>query len=139
MSFNIPSIIETKRNGQVMTNEQIDFVVKHIADKTLHPVQLGAFLMAVYLNGMNTAEITHLTKAMIKHGETLEWPDEWKNLVVDKHSTGGVGDKVSLSLAPALAALGLKVPMISGRGLGFTGIYDKQTINNINDLLILYR
>jgi thymidine phosphorylase len=124
MSFNIPSIIESKRDGETLTDAQINFIVQHIADadgKNIHAVQLGAFLMAVYLKGMNTAETISLTKAMIRHGETLEWPEHWKNLVVDKHSTGGVGDKVSLPLAPVLAAFGLKVPMISGRGLGFTG------------------
>ena len=122
MSFNAPKIIETKRDGAELTNDQINYMVQNIAEKKLHDLQLGAFLMAVYLKGMSTAETINLTKAMIRHGETLEWPDEWKDLMVDKHSTGGVGDKVSLPLAPALAALGLKVPMISGRGLGFTGM-----------------
>lgn len=77
--------------------------------------------MAVYLNGMNDAETTDLTKAMVESGERLEWEPSWSNILVDKHSTGGVGDKISLVLAPALAALGLKVPMLSGRGLGWTG------------------
>ena len=122
MSFTIPSIIESKRDGEVLTDTRINFIVEQIATKKIHPVQLGAFLMAVYLKGMDTAETISLTKAMIRHGETLEWPQDWKHLVVDKHSTGGVGDKVSLPLAPVLAALGLKVPMISGRGLGFTGM-----------------
>lgn len=124
MSFNIPSIIEAKRDGEILTDEQINFIIQKIAEKNIHPVQLGAFLMAVYLKCMNTVETISLTKSMIRHGETLKWPDDWKSLVVDKHSTGGVGDKVSLPLAPALAALGLKVPMISGRGLGFTGMGD---------------
>lgn len=122
MSFTIPSIIETKRDGKALNDAQLDYMVKSIADKEIDDVQLGAFLMAVYLKGMNIDETISFTSAMIKHGETLEWPEEWKHLVVDKHSTGGVGDKVSLALAPALAALGLKVPMISGRGLGFTGM-----------------
>ena len=123
MSCNIPSIIESKRDGHPLTDDQIDFIIRQIAKGDLPPVQLGAFLMAVYLKGMNETETISLTKAMITHGERLEWPEHWKELVVDKHSTGGVGDKVSLPLAPVLAALGLKVPMISGRGLGFTGIY----------------
>ena len=77
--------------------------------------------MAMYLNGLNVQETTAMTSAMMNSGDTLSWPEEWKHLVVDKHSTGGVGDKVSLPLAPALAACGLKVPMISGRGLAHTG------------------
>ncbi|KAK2713209.1 hypothetical protein QYM36_011788 [Artemia franciscana] len=77
--------------------------------------------MAIFLNGLSSKEIVHLTQAMATTGSLMEWPEEWKDTLVDKHSTGGVGDKISLLLAPALAALGLKVPMISGRGLGFTG------------------
>lgn len=121
MEFNIPSIIEKKRNGEEFTADETNFLVKAIADKDIHAAQLGAILMAMYLKGLCTREVVDLTKAMVKHGESLEWPEAWKHLVVDKHSTGGVGDKVSLPLAPVLAALGLKVPMISGRGLGFTG------------------
>ena len=83
--------------------------------------QLGAWLMAVYVHGMTLQETSCLTKAMVDSGMTLTWPKEWEGKLVDKHSTGGVGDKVSLPLAPALAACGLKVPMISGRGLGITG------------------
>ena len=123
MSCNVPCIIESKRDGHPLTDAQINFIVKHIASRKIDAVQLGAFLMAVYLKGMNETETISLTRAMITHGESLEWPEQWKDLVVDKHSTGGVGDKVSLPLAPVLAALGLKIPMISGRGLGFTGIW----------------
>lgn len=119
--MDIPSIISRKRDGQILSDAQINLLVEHVADRKIHPVQLGAFLMAVFLKGMNRDETISLTKAMVKNGETLQWPEEWRDLVVDKHSTGGVGDKVSLPLAPALASLGLKVPMISGRGLGFTG------------------
>ncbi|XP_014665265.1 PREDICTED: thymidine phosphorylase-like [Priapulus caudatus] len=81
----------------------------------------GALLMAIYLHGLTASETSSLTRAMTYSGETLHWPLEWNGCVVDKHSTGGVGDKVSLALAPALAACGVKVPMISGRGLGHTG------------------
>lgn len=77
--------------------------------------------MAVYLRGMETEEVRTLTQAMMESGEVLRWPEDWSDRVVDKHSTGGVGDKVSLVLAPALAACGCKVPMISGRGLAHTG------------------
>merc|ERR1719357_2380302 len=77
--------------------------------------------MAVYLHGLSADETSWLTRAMVNSGTTMSWPKAWKSLLVDKHSTGGIGDKVSLPLAPALAACGLKVPMISGRGLGITG------------------
>ena len=77
--------------------------------------------MAVYQHGLSVEETGWLTRAMVESGVTMEWPGHSTHLMVDKHSTGGVGDKVSLVLAPALAALGLKVPMISGRGLGITG------------------
>jgi len=69
----------------------------------------GAMLMAMYINGLGGEETSYLTKYMMRSGETLEWPDEWKGVVVDKHSTGGVGEKISLVLAPALAVHGLKV------------------------------
>uniref|UniRef100_A0A8C9W8Z4 Thymidine phosphorylase n=1 Tax=Scleropages formosus TaxID=113540 RepID=A0A8C9W8Z4_SCLFO len=81
----------------------------------------GAMLMAMWLKGMVAEETSILTREMMFSGEILDWPEEWTDLVVDKHSTGGVGDKVSLPLAPALAACGCKVPMISGRGLAHTG------------------
>ncbi|NWT28319.1 TYPH phosphorylase, partial [Cardinalis cardinalis] len=81
----------------------------------------GAMLMAIRLRGMDAGETLALTRAMASSGRTLAWPPAWHGLLVDKHSTGGVGDKVSLALAPALAACGCKVPMISGRGLGHTG------------------
>lgn len=77
--------------------------------------------MAIRLRGMDLEETVALTQAMAKSGQQLEWPEAWHQQLVDKHSTGGVGDKVSLVLAPALAACGCKVPMISGRGLGHTG------------------
>ena len=75
--------------------------------------------MAIMLNGIDDEEATHLTHFMTRSGTVLKWPND--GIYIDKHSTGGVGDKVSLPLAPILAAVGAKVPMISGRGLGFTG------------------
>merc|ERR1719216_420585 len=77
--------------------------------------------MAVVINGLSFKETADLTKAMLYNGQIFDWPSGWKATLVDKHSLGGVGDKVSLVLAPALAACGMKVPMISGRGLGITG------------------
>ena len=78
-------------------------------------------LQSIFKHGLDPENTGRLTSKMMLSGEVLTWPNEWKHLVVDKHSTGGVGDKVSIPLAPALAACGLKVPMISGRGLGHTG------------------
>ena len=78
-------------------------------------------LQSIFKHGLDSENTGRLTSKMMLSGEVLTWPNEWKHLVVDKHSTGGVGDKVSIPLAPALAACGLKVPMISGRGLGHTG------------------
>jgi len=96
--------------------------VKKLVSREVADTQLGAWLMAVYLKGFSGEEASNLTRSMVTCGAQLTWPDHWdKKLIVDKHSTGGVGDKVSLPLAPALAACGLKVPMVSGRGLGITG------------------
>ncbi|KAF4531851.1 hypothetical protein B566_EDAN000878 [Ephemera danica] len=81
----------------------------------------GAMLMAMYLQGLSDKETVYLTHALRDSGDALIWPEEWRDLLVDKHSTGGVGDKTSLPLAPAIAACGLKIPMLSGRGLEFTG------------------
>src|SRR3989449_863818 len=94
-------------------------VAAYVADK-IPDYQMAAFLMAVYFRGLSSAETSALTLAMRDSGERLQFPDGPRPLV-DKHSTGGVGDKVSLPLAPLLACLGFRVPMISGRGLGITG------------------
>lgn len=119
--FRVSDLIATKRDGHALTREQIAFFATQVAMGEITDSQIGAILMAIYLQGMNTDETVHLTDAMVKSGEKLSWPEEWGNCIGDKHSTGGVGDKVSLSLAPALAACEVKVPMISGRGLGHTG------------------
>ena len=119
--FNIVELIATKRDGDFLTKEQIRFFAERVASGDIADSQIGAMLMAIWLKGMNTQEIVHLTEAMMQSGSTLSWPVEWGNCIGDKHSTGGVGDKVSLILAPALAACEVKVPMISGRGLGHTG------------------
>lgn len=103
-----------------MTSE-IQQVVDGIVDGSLSDKQVEDWLRNVFENGLSQAETVELTHAMVHSGTILEWPKEWAHLVVDKHSTGGVGDKVSLPLAPAVAACGAKVPMISGRGLGHTG------------------
>ena len=95
--------------------------VEGVTNDSLTDDEVVAWLRGVFEDGLDSAQTVALTEAMRDSGEILEWPADWAHLVVDKHSTGGVGDKVSIPLAPALAACGLKVPMISGRGLGHTG------------------
>ncbi len=113
-------IIRRKRDGAVLTGDEIAFLVRGLADGTITEGQVAAFAMAVYFQGMAGPECAALTRAMTASGVTLDWR-EIDRPVVDKHSTGGVGDKVSLVLAPIVAACGAAVPMISGRGLGHTG------------------
>jgi len=120
-SIRIPDLIQKKRDHKELSSHEIEFFIKEMVQGRLEDSQLGAMLMAWYFNGMSTKELAILVDSMTHSGDTLSWPEEWSSILVDKHSTGGVGDKVSLVLAPALAACGLKVPMISGRGLSFTG------------------
>ena len=96
-------------------------IVNGVVDGSLGDDQVIDWLRSVFENGLDEKSTIALTELMRDSGQVLTWPKEWRHLVVDKHSTGGVGDKVSIVLAPALAAYGLKVPMISGRGLGHTG------------------
>jgi pyrimidine-nucleoside phosphorylase len=117
---NFLSIIEAKRNGDALTTEQVREFVSAAARGTVPDYQLAALLMAAFLRGMTPEETSTLTLAMRDSGEVLKFPDDPRP-VLDKHSTGGIGDKVSLPLAPLLACLGFRVPMISGRGLGITG------------------
>nr|XP_040031363.1 thymidine phosphorylase [Gasterosteus aculeatus aculeatus] len=117
----MPDLIRKKRDGGALSGEEIRTFIRCVTDKTIEECQTGAMLMAIWHKGMVQEEIQALTREMMSSGEVMSWPDEWAGLVVDKHSTGGVGDKVSLVLAPALAACGCKVPMISGRGLAHTG------------------
>ncbi|KAK2859210.1 hypothetical protein Q5P01_003830 [Channa striata] len=117
----IPNLIKKKRDGEQLSDEDIRAFIQAVTKKTIEECQTGAMLMAIWQKGMVATETKTLTGEMMSSGEVMSWPDEWAGLVVDKHSTGGVGDKVSLVLAPALAACGLKVPMISGRGLAHTG------------------
>ena len=113
-------IIRKKRNKKSLTEEEINFFIKGVTSGEITDGQTAALTMAIFLNGMSDKETTCLTKAMRDSGDVLDW-SFLDGAVVDKHSTGGVGDKVSLMLAPMLAACGLYVPMISGRGLGHTG------------------
>jgi thymidine phosphorylase len=113
-------IIRKKRDGTALTDEEIQFFVNGITDETISEGQVSALAMATFFNGMNRDEAVALTLAMRNSGSVLDWSD-LDGPVLDKHSTGGVGDNVSLMLAPAVAACGGFVPMISGRGLGHTG------------------
>ncbi len=119
-SMNFLSFIEAKREGQALSPEQIRWFVSEYTARRIPDYQMAAMLMAIYFKGMVTNETAALTTAMRDSGDVLSFPKESRP-VVDKHSTGGVGDKVSLPLAPLLACLGFRVPMISGRGLGITG------------------
>ena len=114
-----PEVIRRKRDGATLSAEEIAFLVGGIADGGLSDAQVGALAMAFFLRGLDADERVALTRAMRDSGTVLEW--DLDKPVLDKHSTGGVGDKVSLILAPILAACGAAVPMISGRGLGHTG------------------
>ena len=113
-------IIRKKRDGHSLSAEEIQFYIEGIANGSVNESHIAAFSMAVLFNGMNVEESFHLTNHMVKSGDTLNWED-LNGPVIDKHSTGGVGDKVSLMLAPIVAACGIYNPMISGRGLGHTG------------------
>ncbi|MDQ6809640.1 MAG: pyrimidine-nucleoside phosphorylase, partial [Verrucomicrobiota bacterium] len=118
--MHVPSLIEKKREGQELTDDEIEFFVSGFTDGEIPDYQMSAFAMAIYFRGMTAAETQHLTDAMIASGRILTYP-AGSPPKIDKHSTGGVGDKVSLVLAPLLACDEVWVPMISGRGLGITG------------------
>ncbi len=118
--MNFLSLIESKRDGKVLTPEQIRAYISDYVGGKIPDYQMAAMLMAIFFRGLNPQETRALTFAMRDCGEALKFPKDSRPLV-DKHSTGGVGDKVSLPLAPLLACLGFRVPMISGRGLGITG------------------
>ncbi len=114
-------IIRRKRDGERLSKKEIEFLVRGAVEGEIPDYQLSAFFMAVYFRGMTFAETSYLTEYMMHSGEVLDWSFLGKP-AVDKHSTGGVGDKISLPLAPLVASTGLvAVPMISGRALGHTG------------------
>jgi thymidine phosphorylase len=119
MAFLAQEVIRRKRDGHALSAEEIEWLVAGITDGSVSDAQVGALAMAIVINGMQRDERVALTGAMTRSGEVLEW--DLDRPVLDKHSTGGVGDKVSLLLAPIVAACGGAVPMISGRGLGHTG------------------
>ena len=116
----IPDLILKKRDNGRLSAEEIEAFVSGVCADSIPEEQIGALLMAIFFQGLDKDETVALTRSMLHSGEVMQWPELGPH-VADKHSTGGVGDKISLPLAPALAACGLKVPMVSGRGLGHTG------------------
>jgi pyrimidine-nucleoside phosphorylase len=120
MAMHVPTLIEKKREGQELTKEEIEFLIEGFTLGEIADYQMSAWAMAVFFQGMTAVETQHLTTAMMESGSVLEYP-KTSPPKIDKHSTGGIGDKTSLILAPLLACSGDWVPMISGRGLGITG------------------
>ena len=118
--MNTVELIRKKREGESLTNEEIEFLVLNFTLGRIPSYQFSAFLMAGFLNGLTKQETAQLTRSMLYSGKVINL-NSIKGKKIDKHSTGGVGDKTSLILAPIVAAAGVNVPMISGRGLGHTG------------------
>ncbi|MCG6913890.1 thymidine phosphorylase [bacterium BMS3Abin03] len=118
--MNVVNLIQKKRDGKAFTKDEIDFLISGYTKNIIPDYQFSAFLMAAYLKGMNKKETSYLTDAMLHSGKVVNL-NSIPGVKIDKHSTGGVGDKTSLIIAPIVASLGIKVPMISGRGLGHTG------------------
>ena len=118
--MNILEIIAKKRDKKELSKEEINYFISEYTNGNIADYQMAALIMAIYLNGMTKQETTDLTLAMAHSGEILDLSRLGKT-IVDKHSTGGVGDKVSLILLPLVASLGVPVAKMSGRGLGFTG------------------
>ena len=113
-------LIQRKRDGEELAPEEIEFLVVGYTNGEIPDYQMSAFLMAVYFSGMTDREVGRLTECMLRSGETVDMTGV-PGLKVDKHSTGGVGDKTSFIVAPLAAAAGVVVPMMSGRALGHTG------------------
>ena len=113
-------LIEKKRDGFELSTEEIEWFVEGAVKNKIDDCQLSAMLMAIYFNGMSDSETFSLVSSMVNSGEKFKFSNSGK-YVADKHSTGGVGDKISFILAPILSSLGIIVPMIAGRGLAYTG------------------
>ena len=118
--MNIVEIIDKKRNNEELTKEEYDFAFNGFLKKEVKDYQMSSLLMAICINGMSDQEVFDLTDVFIKSGEVLDL-SSIDGVKVDKHSTGGVGDKTTMIVAPIVAALGCKVAKMSGKGLGFTG------------------
>lgn len=117
--MNVADLIAQKRDGHALAQQDIESLIQGFTSGDVPDYQMSAFAMAVFFKGMTPQETTWLTQSMIASGQTLQWPSP--KPAVDKHSTGGIGDKISIPLAPLLACCDVEVPMISGRGLGMTG------------------
>ena len=117
--MNILEIIAKKRDNKILTKDEINFFIKNYTNGNITDYQAAALIMAIYINGMNYEETTEFTLAMANSGEILNLSE--LGLVIDKHSTGGIGDKITLILMPIIASLGIPAAKMSGRGLGFTG------------------
>lgn len=135
-NFQVYPLIDKKKKGQRLSDKEIKWFIQSYTDKKIEDYQMSAMLMAMFIQGMDVAETGALTDAMLESGEQLKFTG--KN-VIDKHSTGGIGDKASFILAPIASAAGVKVPMIAGRGLGHTGgTVDKiEAISGFNTALDL--
>lgn len=120
MAYTAVELIETKRDGGTLSADAINWLISAFTDGSVTDYQMSAMTMAIYLNGLDDDELANWTSAMLNSGEILEF-DDIPAAKVDKHSTGGVGDKISIPLAPLVASCGVVVPMMSGRGLGHTG------------------
>jgi len=116
--MNVTELINKKANGKELTENEINFLIENYTNNKIPDYQFSSLLMAIRIKGMSKREIQYLTQSYIDSGDIVDFK---KNFVVDKHSTGGVGDKTSIILTPLMASLGIKVGKISGRGLGFTG------------------
>ncbi|WP_027119403.1 thymidine phosphorylase [[Mycoplasma] testudinis] len=119
--MNFIDLIELKKHKKVLSEKQWQFFVDGVVSQTLPDYQISAFLMAIWFNGMTINELYFLTNAMLHSGKIISFKDVYQKILVDKHSTGGIGDKVTIALAPILACFDLGVAKLSGRGLGFTG------------------
>ena len=143
----VVDIIEKKKHGKPLTAEEIDFIIQGYTDSTIPDYQMSAFLMAIYFKGMNAEETANLTTSFVNSGDKVDL-SAIKGIKVDKHSTGGVGDKISLIVVPLVASVGIPVAKMSGRGLGHTGgtidklesipgfkveISNEEFINNVNN------
>lgn len=118
--MHVPHLIERKRDGQALTGEEVSAVIEGFSTGKVPDYQMSALAMAIFFRGMSEAETSALTASMRDSGRVFQWPDG-SPPKIDKHSTGGIGDKVSLVLAPLLACENFWIPMVSGRGLGITG------------------